>query len=162
MLLSLSDERQWCSWQLMNLRIKRAIEVCTQTLSCCLSLAYKLCFHSFFLLCLSVSSCFMRGCTHSEGQKVWFVFQLCATPPSYIMQFQKNSTKDTPVDLRTKAPLSSPLSALLAPLSSRCIFRNWDVLQDGALSSISGSQAGGWRREETRRHKTWEEKWEEN
>lgn len=32
-------------------------------------------------------------------------------------------------------------------------FRNWDILQDGVPRTVSGWLAGGWRREEIRRHK---------
>lgn len=45
------------------------------------------------------------------------------------------------------------------PLSSKYIFRNCKIFQSVELTSTSDSQAGGRRREETRRHKL--EEWKE-
>lgn len=59
-------------------------------------------------------------------------------------------------NVRRGSTCASSLSSTRKPPLS---FRNWGILQDDALKSIFGSQAGARRREDTRRHKIL--KWEE-
>ena len=82
---------------------------------------------------------------------------ICVSRLFYTSRVPKNFRKG----YTCASSLIAPPASLLSPRSSllQMQFRNWDILKHCVLRSISGSQAGGRRREETRRHKI--EKWEE-
>lgn len=94
------------------------------------------------------------SCVLMKQHFTWLLMNLKRTSPlpahgSHIPAVRHVFILQKAVCLRSQRLRQPPLVSLLEKH-----FRNWDILQDGVLRSIPGSEAGGRRRAESRWHTT--------